>query len=283
MKQIKITTSITPRLEKSLDIYLRDINKIPMLSNEDELKITREINAGNQESLQKLINANLRFVVSVAKQYQNQGLSLLDLINEGNIGLIIAAEKFDETKGFKFISYAVWWIRQSIILAISKHSDIIKVPINKIAVAKKVYTMKKSFFQKEEREPNIEEISLYTNIKENIIKDVSNYKRTLSIDKPLSEDDDESSLLDLIINSENSPEFNLLKESENYVFNSFFTKITNKEVFVIKKCYGLDGEAPLTYGEIGMLIDASGESVRKIKNKAISKLKRVSKYQQVLF
>ena len=282
MQKFGISTQITVRSSRALERYLSDINKIKLLGVEEETELASRIRMGNQEAFKKLVNSNLRFVISIAKQYQHQGLSLLDLINEGNLGLISAAEKFDETKGFKFISYAVWWIRQSISLALARHRDVVKLPLSKVNMAKKVYSMAVKFEQEQQRMPTIYEIAEKTEMSMSQITDFYNYKKTLSFDAPISNENEDLSLLDLLKNDENLPETELLRESQQYVFSKLLGKLNDKEQFVLKKYYGFNGEPALTLGEIAKLMNKTSESVRMIKSKSIIKLKKLVRYKSIL-
>lgn len=283
MKYFQINPNITPRTSRALERYLIEINKYKLLAENEEEELCKMIREGNQDAFQLLINSNLRFVVSVAKQYQNQGLSLLDLINEGNLGLIAAAKKFDVTKGFKFISYAIWWIRQSIILAISKHRDTIKFPINKLNTTRKYMVFAAKFEQEQQRPPTLAEICLAMKIGEEDILQINEIRRTLSFDAPISTENENLSLLDIIKNYDDSPEYRMLKESQSFMFNCLLNELADKEIFILKKYFGLDGEVPLTFNEIANLLNnTSAEYIRKIKNKAIEKLRK-TKYLEKFY
>jgi RNA polymerase primary sigma factor len=243
MRQLKITNKITARESLALDKYLNDIGKIPMLTAEDETELARRIREGDQEALDKLTRANLRFVVSVAKQYQNQGLSLSDLINEGNVGLMKAAKRFDETKGFKFISYAVWWIRQSILQAIVEYSRIVRLPLNKVGSYNKV----------NERSNG----------------------RHVSVDAPISGEDGDSTMLDMISGESNlEPDTALMEQSLKDEVKQGLSILNIREVEVLSAYYGLDGNKPLTLEEIGELFGLTRERVRQIKERAIRRLRK---------
>jgi RNA polymerase primary sigma factor len=277
MRQLKITNKITARESLALDKYLNDIGKIPMLSPEDEANLARRIREGDQEALDKLTRSNLRFVVSVAKQYQNQGLSLSDLINEGNVGLMKAARRFDETKGFKFISYAVWWIRQSILQAIVEYSRIVRLPLNKVGSYNKVNEAFLSFVQEFEREPTHEELAELLNMTP---KEISNMLkgngRHLSMDAPISGEDSDSTMLDVISSDEEgeSPDGSLMEQSLKEEVQQGLSILSPREVEVLSSYYGLNGQKALTLEEIGDLYDLTRERVRQIKERAIRRLRK---------
>ena len=276
MRQLKITNKITARESLALDKYLNDIGKIPMLNVEDEANLARRIREGDQAALEKLTKANLRFVVSVAKQYQNQGLSLSDLINEGNVGLMKAAKRFDETKGFKFISYAVWWIRQSILQAIVEYSRIVRLPLNKVGSYNKVNEAFLSFVQEFEREPTHEELAELLNMTP---KEVANMLkgsgRHMSVDAPLSGEDGDSTMLDVISNSNDlQPDTSLLDQSLKDEVQQGLSILSPREVEVLSSYYGLNGYKSLTLEEIGELYGLTRERVRQIKERAIRRLRK---------
>lgn len=276
MRQLKITNKITTRESLALDKYLNDIGKISMLNADEEAELARRIRQGDQEALDKLTRSNLRFVVSVAKQYQNQGLSLSDLINEGNVGLMKAARRFDETKGFKFISYAVWWIRQSILQAIVEYSRIVRLPLNKVGSYNKVNEAYLSFIQEFEREPTNEELAeiLDMNPKEvgNMLKGNG---RHVSVDAPLSGEEGDSTMLDMISNEdEMSPDGRLMEQSLKDEVRQGLNILSMREVEVLSSYYGLDGQKPLTLEEIGELYGLTRERVRQIKERAIRRLRK---------
>lgn len=277
MRQLKITNKITARESLALDKYLNDIGKIPMLSPEDEAELARRIREGDQEALDKLTRSNLRFVVSVAKQYQNQGLSLSDLINEGNVGLMKAARRFDETKGFKFISYAVWWIRQSILQAIVEYSRIVRLPLNKVGSYNKVNEAFLSFVQEFEREPTHEELAELLNMTP---KEVSNMLkgngRHVSVDAPISGEDGDSTMLDVISSDEegDSPDGSLMEQSLKDEVQQGLSILSPREVEVLSSYYGLNGQKSLTLEEIGDLYGLTRERVRQIKERAIRRLRK---------
>ena len=277
MRQLKITKSITNRESASLDKYLQEIGKYELISVEEEVELARRIKKGDQDAIEKLTRANLRFVVSVAKQYQNQGLSLPDLINEGNLGLIKAAEKFDETRGFKFISYAVWWIRQSIMQAINEQSRIVRLPLNQVSSLTKYKKAIAKFEQENLRKPTEKELSELMEI------DLSKIKRTVnisghhvSVDAPFSENED-GSLLDVIYN-EDSPraDKNLELESLRIEIERALSTLTPREKDIIKSSFGI-GIEQLSLEEIGMKYNLTRERVRQIREKAIKRLRNTSR------
>ncbi len=276
MRQLKITNKITTRESLALDKYLNDIGKIPMLSADQEASLARRIREGEQDALETMTKSNLRFVVSVAKQYQNQGLSLSDLINEGNVGLIKAAKRFDETKGFKFISYAVWWIRQSILQAIVEHSRIVRLPLNKVGSYNKVNEAFISFMQEFERDPTNEELA---EILDMTPKEVSNMlkntNRHLSVDAPISGEEGDSTMLDVIPSNLNlSPDDSLMEESLKEEVQQGLSILAPREVQVLSAYYGLNGSQPLTLEEIGEQYGLTRERVRQIKERAIRRLRK---------
>lgn len=276
MRQLKITNKITARESLSLDKYLNDIGKIPMLNADEEADLAQRIRAGDKEALEKLTKSNLRFVVSVAKQYQNQGLSLSDLINEGNVGLMKAAKRFDETKGFKFISYAVWWIRQSILQAIVEYSRIVRLPLNKVGSYNKVNEAYVGFVQKFEREPTHEELAELLDVApKEIANMLKGNGRHLSVDAPLSGDDGDSTMLDLISSDQNeSPDENLMEQSLKEEVAQGLSILSVREVEVLSSYYGLNGMKSMTLEEIGELYGLTRERVRQIKERAIRRLRK---------
>lgn len=276
MRQLKITNKITARESLALDKYLTDIGKIQMLTAEEEAELARRIREGDKEALEKLTKANLRFVVSVAKQYQNQGLSLSDLINEGNVGLMKAAKRFDETKGFKFISYAVWWIRQSILQAIVEYSRIVRLPLNKLGSYNKVNEAYVSFVQEFEREPTHEELAELLDVTP---KEVANMLkgsgRHVSVDAPIGGDEGDSTMLDLISNEEDSsPDESLMEQSLKTEVAEGLSILSAREVEVLSSYYGLNGNKAMTLEEIGELYGLTRERVRQIKERAIRRLRK---------
>ena len=276
MRQLKITNRITNRESVALDKYLNDIGKIDMLNAEQEAELARKIREGDHEALEKLTKANLRFVVSVAKQYQNQGLSLSDLINEGNVGLMKAGRRFDETKGFKFISYAVWWIRQSILQAIVEYSRIVRLPLNKVGSYNKVNEAYISFVQKFEREPTHEELADLLNVKpKEIATMLQGGKRHVSFDAPIANDEDSSTMLDLVSSEEGlQPDLTLMEESLQLEVKHGLSILSPREVEVLSSYYGLNSKKSLTLEEIGELYGLTRERVRQIKERAIRRLRK---------
>jgi len=276
MRQLKITNKITNRESLSLERYLSDIAKIPMLSPDEEISLAQRVIAGYHQALEKLTKSNLRFVVSVAKQYQNQGLSLSDLINEGNVGLMKAGKRFDETRGFKFISYAVWWIRQSIMQSIVEHSRIVRLPLNKVGSYSKINEAFTSFMQEFEREPTNEELADLLNISP---KEVNNAlkgtNRHLSFDAPIGGEDGDSTMLDTMkAEDEASPDENLMLESLREEIQEGLAILSQREVEVLSAYYGLETGKPLTLDEIGEMYELTRERVRQIKERAIRRLRK---------
>jgi RNA polymerase primary sigma factor len=276
MRQLKITNKITARESLALDKYLNDIGKIPMLTADDEAEMARRIRQGDDEAMAKLTRANLRFVVSVAKQYQNQGLSLSDLINEGNVGLMKAAKRFDETKGFKFISYAVWWIRQSILQAIVEYSRIVRLPLNKVGSYNKINEAYLTFIQEFEREPSNEELAelLDMNPKE-VANMLKGNGRHVSVDAPMSGEDGDSTMLDVITDADDlGPDSKLMEQSLKDEVKQGLSILNIREVEVLSAYYGLEGQKPLTLEEIGEMYGLTRERVRQIKERAIRRLRK---------
>ena len=277
MRQLKIIKSITNRESESLEKYLQEIGKEEMISVEEEVELAQRIRKGDRQALERLTKANLRFVVSVAKQYQNQGLSLADLINEGNVGLIKAAEKFDETRGFKFISYAVWWIRQSILQAIAEQSRIVRLPLNQVGSVNKINRMLSKFEQENERRPSVEEISQEINLPEEKVDEaMSANTRHVSVDAPFAEGD-EGSLLDVLIN-ESSPmaDRQLVMESLQAEIKQALRILNERERNVIEAFFGINSPE-MTLEEIGDKYGLTRERVRQIKEKAIRRLREGTK------
>jgi len=278
MRQLKITKQVTNRETASLDKYLQEIGKVELITAEEEVELAQKIKAGDQRALEKLTKANLRFVVSVAKQYQNQGLTLPDLINEGNLGLIKAAQRFDETRGFKFISYAVFWIRQSILQALAEQSRIVRLPLNKIGSINKINKAYASLEQAHERPPSAEEIATKLEMSEMDVKEsMRNSGRHVSMDAPLVEGED-SNLYD-VLNSDDSPnpDDDLMVDSLRTEIERSLATLTPREGDVIRLYFGLNGQHPLTLEEIGEKFDLTRERVRQIKEKAIRRLKHTSR------
>ena len=277
MRQLKITKSITNRETQSLDKYLQEIGKEDLLTADEEVELAQRIRKGDRKALDRLTKANLRFVVSVAKQYQNQGLSLPDLINEGNIGLVKAAEKFDETRGFKFISYAVWWIRQSILQAIAEQSRIVRLPLNQVGSANKINRMQSKFEQEHERRPSVEEISEKMDMPEDKVGDAMRVSgRHVSMDAPLGDSDD-NSLLDMMENPD-SPMADraLLLDSLRAEINNALKNLNERERNIIEAFYGIN-QTEMTLEEIGTKYGLTRERVRQIKEKAIRRLRSSTK------
>ena len=275
MRQLKITKSITNRESQSLEKCLQEIGKVDLLTPEEEVDLAKRIKEGDKESLEKLTKANLRFVVSVAKQYQNQGLSLSDLINEGNLGLIKAAQRFDETRGFKFISYAVWWIRQSILQALAEQSRIVRLPLNKVGSLNKINRAFASLEQEFEREPTTEEIANLLDISvEEIETTLSVASRHVSMDAPFVDGED-NSLLDVLENV-NTPDTDVhleYSESLGREIERSLGTLTARQKSVLKLYFGIGLEHPVSLEDIGDMFDLTRERVRQIKDKAIAKLR----------
>jgi RNA polymerase primary sigma factor len=278
MRQLKITKQVTNRETASLDKYLQEIGKVDLITADEEVELAQKIKAGDQTALEKLTKANLRFVVSVAKQYQNQGLTLPDLINEGNLGLIKAAQRFDETRGFKFISYAVWWIRQSILQALAEQSRIVRLPLNKIGSINKINKMYALLEQSNERPPTAEEIAKELDMTVNDVREsMKNSGRHLSMDAPLVEGED-SNLYDVLRSGESpNPDRNLIQESLRTEIERSLETLTPREADVVRLYFGLGDQHPMTLEEIGETFDLTRERVRQIKEKAIRRLKHTSR------
>jgi len=278
MRQLKITKQVTNRETASLDKYLQEIGKVDLITADEEVELAQRIKVGDQTALEKLTKAKLRFVVSVAKQYQNQGLTLPDLINEGNLGLIKAAKRFDETRGFKFISYAVWWIRQSILQALAEQSRIVRLPLNKIGSINKINKMYAFLEQENERPPSAEEIAKKLDMTVNDVKEsMKNSGRHVSMDAPLIEGED-SNLYDVLNSGESpNPDRKLLHESLRIEINRALETLTPREADVVKLYFGLGEHQPMTLEEIGETFDLTRERVRQIKEKAIRRLKHTSR------
>lgn len=276
MRQLKITNKITSRESVALDKYLNDIGKIDLLTIEEEAELAKRIREGDNEALEKLTQANLRFVVSVAKQYQNHGLSLSDLINEGNVGLMKAAKRFDETKGFKFISYAVWWIRQSILASIVEYSRLVRLPINKVNMYSKANEAYLDFIQKYEREPTLEELGEILEMKPKDVGTVlSGAGRHLSTDAPMGEEDSSLTMIDklsLVVGE--SPDLNLMQESLKIEVEYGLKSLSPREAQVLSLYYGFGERNSLTLEEIGEELGLTRERVRQIRDRAIRRLKK---------
>ena len=278
MRQLKITKQVTNRETASLDKYLQEIGKVELITADEEVELAQRIRQGDRIALEKLTKANLRFVVSVSRQYQNQGLSLPDLINEGNLGLIKAAQRFDETRGFKFISYAVWWIRQSILQALAEQSRIVRLPLNKIGSINKINKTYAKLEQEFEREPNAEEIAEVLDLTEAEVKEsMKNAGRHVSMDAPLVQDED-NNMYDVLKSDEVvTPETELLYESLRKEIDRAISTLTQREADVVRLYFGLNGSHPMTLEEIGEKFDLTRERVRQIKEKAIRRLKHTSR------
>ena len=278
MRQLKITKQVTNRETASLDKYLQEIGKVDLITAEEEVELAQKIRAGDENALDKLTKANLRFVVSVAKQYQNQGLTLPDLINEGNLGLIKAARRFDETRGFKFISYAVWWIRQSILQALAEQSRIVRLPLNKIGSINKINKMYAFLEQANERVPSAEEIAKELDMTVSDVKESMKISgRHVSMDAPLVEGED-SNLYDVLRSGESpNPDRNLLHESLRTEIERALETLTPREADVVRLYFGLGEKHAMTLEEIGETFDLTRERVRQIKEKAIRRLKHTSR------
>ena len=278
MRQLKITKQVTNRETASLDKYLQEIGRVDLITADEEVELAQRIKAGDVAALEKLTKANLRFVVSVAKQYQNQGLTLPDLINEGNLGLIKAAQRFDETRGFKFISYAVWWIRQSILQALAEQSRIVRLPLNKIGSINKINKMYAYLEQANERVPSAEEIARELDMSVNDVKEsMKNAGRHISMDAPLVEGED-SNLYDVIRSNESpNPDQSLILDSLRTEIERALETLTPREADVIRLYFGLGDQHAMTLEEIGETFDLTRERVRQIKEKAIRRLKHTSR------
>ncbi len=275
MRQLRISKSITSRESPSLEKYLQEIGRVEMIGAEEEVQLAILIRKGDQQALNRLTTANLRFVVSVAKQYQHQGLSLPDLINEGNMGLIRAAKRFDETKGFRFISYAVWWIRQSILQALADQSRIVRVPLNKVGVRNKVSKAAQEFEQQFEREPSAEELSEILSMDiEEVATTINLSNRHLSLDSPLG-NDGETTMIDIFENNEASAtDQQSLDESMTYEIELVLNSLPEKEQKVLRYLYGIGMDTPMGMEDIGTQFNLTRERVRQIRDKALSTLRQ---------
>jgi RNA polymerase primary sigma factor len=278
MRQLKISKQITNRESQSLDKYLQEIGKVDLLTPDEEVELAKRIREGDKYALEKLTKANLRFVVSVAKQYQNQGLSLGDLINEGNLGLIKAAQRFDETRGFKFISYAVWWIRQSILQALAEQSRIVRLPLNRVGSLNKISKTFSELEQKFEREPSPDELAEVLEVTTSEVVDTLKISgRHVSMDAPFVQGE-ENSLLDVLENEgEESPDTGLISDSLRKEIQRALSTLTQREADVVTLYFGLNGENALTLEEIGEKFNLTRERVRQIKEKAIRRLRHTSR------
>ena len=278
MRQLKISKQITNRDSQSLDRYLQEIGKVDLLTVDEEVALAKQIKAGDRAALEKLTKANLRFVVSVAKQYQNQGLSLSDLINEGNVGLIKSAKRFDETRGFKFISYAVWWIRQSVLQALAEQSRIVRLPLNRVGSLNKISRTFSQLEQKYEREPTADELAEELEVKPSEVRATMKVSgRHISVDAPFVKGE-ENSLLDILEdNSEEEPDNALIHESLRKEVQRALATLTEREADVVLLYFGLNGTHPMTLEEIGARFNLTRERVRQIKEKGIKKLRQSSR------
>ena len=278
MRQLKIIKQVTNRETASLDKYLHEIGKVDLLSADQEVELARKVRIGDNLALEKLIKANLRFVVSVSKQYQNQGLTLPDLINEGNLGLIKAAKRFDETRGFKFISYAVWWIRQSILQALAEQARIVRLPLNKIGSINKINKALSELEQKFEREPSVDEISKAIELAPGDIKEAMKCAgRHVSMDAPLTDGED-GDMYEVLLSKDNpSPDGRLLNDSLRKEIERALSSLTEREASIIRLYFGLNGKHPYTLEEIGEEFNLTRERVRQIKEKAIKRLKHTTR------
>ena len=277
MRQLKISQSITNRESASLDKYLQEIGHEELLTTDQEVELAQRIRKGDKRALERLTKANLRFVVSVAKQYQNQGLSLPDLINEGNVGLIKAAEKFDETRGFKFISYAVWWIRQSILQAIAEQSRLVRLPLNQVGSVNKIARELSRFEQEHERKPSVDEIAERVDLPEDKIADAMKANsRHVSMDAPIADGED-SSMIDFLAGDSSNTDRELAIESLKAEVSRILKLLTDKEQKVLRAFFGIDGSPEMTLDEIGEKYNLTRERVRQIKEKALRRLRRNTK------
>ena len=277
MRQLKISKSITNRESASLDKYLQEIGHEELLTTDQEVELAQRIRKGDKIALERLTKANLRFVVSVAKQYQNQGLSLPDLINEGNVGLIKAAEKFDETRGFKFISYAVWWIRQSILQAIAEQSRLVRLPLNQVGSVNKITRELNKFEQEHERKPSVDEIAERVDLPEDKIADAMKANsRHVSMDAPIADGED-SSMIDFLSGDSSNTDRELAIESLKAEVSRILKLLTDKEQKVLRAFFGIDGSPEMTLDEIGEKYNLTRERVRQIKEKALRRLRHNTK------
>ncbi len=279
MRQLKITKQVTNRETASLDKYLQEIGRVDLITAEEEVELARKIKQGDGTALERLVKANLRFVVSVSKQYQNQGLSLPDLINEGNLGLIKAAQRFDETRGFKFISYAVWWRRQSILQALAEQARIVRLPLNKIGSINKINKTFAKLEQQLEREPTADEIAkIMDMLPEDVFETLKNSGRHVSMDAPLSVNDEGGSMYDVMEEKDSiAPDRELIHESLRREIERSLSTLTVREADVVRLYFGLNGQQPLTLEEIGERFELTRERVRQIKEKAVRRLKHTSR------
>ena len=279
MRQLKISKSITNREQGALDKYLADIAKEPMITPDEEVELAQRIKLGDQFALDRLVRANLRFVVSVAKQYQNQGLSLADLINEGNVGLIKAAQRFDETKGFKFISYAVWWIRQAILQAVAEQSRMVRLPLNQVGMLSRVKKTASYLEQLYQRKPTIKEIADELDMPEDKVETILKINaKEVSMDAPVNEDDDLLFIDTVVPEDNNDADKGIVSESESAAIKRSLSVLNERERQVIMRYFGLDDDRhSYTLEEIGCMMDMTRERVRQVKDKALKKLRLRSK------
>jgi RNA polymerase primary sigma factor len=278
MRQLKITKQVTNRDTPSLDKYLQEIGKVELITPEDEVNLARRIKSGDREALARLVKANLRFVVSVAKQYQNQGMTLPDLINEGNLGLMKAAQRFDETRGFKFISYAVWWIRQAILQSLAEQARIVRLPVNKIGSINRINRAFAKLEQEYEREPSSQEIAELLEMAPDEVKDaLKTNGRTVSMDAPISSEED-NTMYDVIQNADApSPDRTLINESLSYEIERALSTLSQREAKVLKLYFGINLKHPFTLEEIGEELSLTRERVRQIKEKAIKRIQHTTR------
>jgi len=279
MRQLKISKSITNRESQSLEKYLQEIGKVELISPEEEVKLAVKIKQGDERALERLTKANLRFVVSVAKQYQNQGLTLADLINEGNVGLIKAARRFDETRGFKFISYAVWWIRQSILQALAEQARIVRLPLNKVGLTNRISKAYSQLEQEYEREPTADEIAYLLDVgADEVTASLSGSSRHVSMDQPFSEGED-GSLIDVMANpnAESTDKQMAFYDSLSLEINRSLSTLTERQKEVVRYFFGIGVDHALSLEDIGERYNLTRERVRQIKDKAITKLRSVSR------
>ena len=278
MRQLKIIKQVTNRDTPSLDKYLHDIGKIDLITAEEEVDLARRIHEGDLKARDRLVNANLRFVVSVSKQYQNQGLGLPDLINEGNLGLIKAAQRFDETRGFKFISYAVWWIRQSILQAIAEHTRIVRLPLNRIGCIKKIHRTFSKLEQKFGREPSVLEIAQALELAPEHVKEAIKISgRHVSMDAPVNHEEEGTMHDKMPANDIPAPDRELLNESLQKEIERALSTLTEREANIVRLSFGINGRYPLSLEEIGEAFNITRERVRQIKERAIRRLSHVSR------
>ena len=278
MRQLKISKSITNREQGTLDKYLADIAKEPMITPDEEVELAQKIKMGDQIALDKLVRSNLRFVVSVAKQYQNQGLSLADLINEGNVGLIKAAQRFDETKGFKFISYAVWWIRQAILQAVAEQSRMVRLPLNQVGFISRVKKTASMLEQLYQRKPTIKEIAEELDMPEEKIETALKVNaKEISMDAPISDDDDMTFIDTMVPENNYEADRFVVSESESAAIRRSLSVLNDREKKIIIYYFGLDSNKSYTLEEIGYMMDMTRERVRQVKDKALKKLRTRSK------